>query len=256
MPQNKKQAPPLDKAAGLLLTLTALSGEFPTALVSRLPGGEAYKAKVIKRLKKDGFLRTYYADKLRGLRLTAAAKRCLLDEWPEQFRPYLSDCIETNMPKSELTRRLRLHRMAEVLVTMHNAGVGAFPWQKHDVFSPTPPNDWISWPMYYSSREVKEIGRQQDKISGSRCTGILLAENDVLAVYNTGASEMKWEYNYESHLHIFLKFDVRHQILPGQYVDAKVSAVIFGSNMDQMSVLMGVSGDKRHKYFAIIPLTR
>ena len=41
MPQNKKQAPPLDTAAGLLLTLTALSGEFPAALVSRLPGGEA-----------------------------------------------------------------------------------------------------------------------------------------------------------------------------------------------------------------------
>ena len=181
MPQNKKQAPPLDTAAGLLLTLTALSGEFPVSLVSRL----------------------------------------------------------------------RLHRMAEVLVTMHNAGVGAFPWQKHDVFSPTPPNDWISWPIYYSSREVKEIGRQQDKISGSRSTGILLTENDVFAVYNTGISEMKWEYNYESHLHVFLKFDVRHQILPGQYVDAEVSAVIFGANMDQMPVLMGVGGDKRHKYFVL-----
>ncbi|MCX4374465.1 MAG: hypothetical protein OSJ58_22105, partial [Dysosmobacter sp.] len=69
MPQNKKQAPPLDTAAGLLLTLTALSGEFPTALVSRLPGGEAYKMKVVKRLKKDKLLHTYYADGLRGFRL-------------------------------------------------------------------------------------------------------------------------------------------------------------------------------------------
>lgn len=252
MSQNKKQAPPLDTAAGLLLTLTALSGEFPISLVSRLPGGEAYKAKVIKRLKKDGFLRTYYADKLRGLRLTTAAKRCLLDEWPEQFCPYLSGCTETNMPKSELTRRLRLHRMAEVLVTMYNAGVGALPWQKHDIFNSTPHNDvQIDWPMYYSSREVKEIGRQRDKISGSRCTGILLTESDVFTVYNTGASEMKWEYSYESHLHVFLKFDLRHQILPNQYADTEVSAVIFGANMDQMSVLMGISGDKRHKYFVL-----
>ena len=85
MPQNKKQAPPLDTAAGLLLTLTALSGEFPAALVSRLPGGEAYKIKVVKRLKKDKLLHTYYADGLRGFRLTNAAKKLLLDSWPELF---------------------------------------------------------------------------------------------------------------------------------------------------------------------------
>ena len=63
------------------------------------------------------------------------------------------------MLKSEQLRRLRLHRMAEVLVAMYNAGVGVFSWQKHAVFNPTPPDDIrIEWPMYYSSREVKEIG--------------------------------------------------------------------------------------------------
>lgn len=69
MPQEERKAPPLDTAAGLLLTLTAMSGEFPTALISRLPGGDAYKMKVVKRLKKDKLLHTYYADGLRGLRL-------------------------------------------------------------------------------------------------------------------------------------------------------------------------------------------
>jgi len=62
---------------------------------------------------------------------------------------------------------------------------------------------------------------------------------------------MKWEYNYETHLHVFLKFDLRHQILSDQYANAEVSAVIFGTNMDQMPVLMGVGGDKRHKYFVL-----
>lgn len=76
MPQEERKAPPLDTAAGVLLTLTALSGGFPTALVSHLPGGDAYKMKVVKRLKKDKLLHIYYADGLREFRLTNAAKNC------------------------------------------------------------------------------------------------------------------------------------------------------------------------------------
>lgn len=252
MPQNKKQAPPLDTAAGLLLTLTALSGEFPAALVSRLPGGEAYKIKVVKRLKKDKLLHTYYADGLRGFRLTNAAKKLLLDSWSELFSPYLTGRAETNMLKSEQLRRLRLHRMAEVLVAMYNAGVGVFSWKKHAVFNPTPPDDIrIEWPMYYSSREVKEIGPQRDKIRGSRATGVLLTENNVFSVYNAGGSEIKWAREAELRLRAFLQYDLCLQRLSEQYGSARQSAIIFGNDMKLMPVLMGVGGDQRHKYFVV-----
>lgn len=253
MSQKERQAPPLDTAAGLLLTMTALSGEFPTALVSRLPGGDAYKMKVIKRLKKDRLLRTYYADGLRGFRLTAAAKKLLLEGWPDLFAPYLTGRTETNTLKSEPLRRLRLHRMAGVLVTMYNASVSVFPWQKPVVFGSVPPPDdtWIEQPAYYSSREVKEIGPQRDKIRGSRATGVLLTEDDVLAVYNTGASEMKWEHNAETRLKVLLKIDLCMHRLPHQYIDTEPSALIFGADMRQMLLMMGVGGDQRHKYFAV-----
>jgi hypothetical protein len=252
MPQNKKQAPPLDTAAGLLLTLTALSGEFPAALVSRLPGGEAYKMKVVKRLKKDKLLHTYYADGLRGFRLTNAAKKLLLDSWSELFSPYLTGRAETNMLKSEQLRRLRLHRMAEVLVAMYNAGVGVFSWQKHAVFDPTPPDDIrIEWPMYYSSREVKEIGPQRDKIRGSRATGVLLTENNVFVVYNAGRSEIKWAREAELRLRAFLQYDLCLQRLSEQYGSAGQSAIIFGNDMKLMPMLMGVDSDQRHKYLVV-----
>lgn len=61
----------MDTLPGLLLTLTALTGEFPTDLVQRLPGSASYKEAVVKRLKRERLLRTYYHDGLRGLRLTA-----------------------------------------------------------------------------------------------------------------------------------------------------------------------------------------
>ena len=252
MTTDSPQIPHKDTLAGLLLTLTALSGEFPTALVSRLPGGEAYKMKVVKRLKKDKLLHTYYADGLRGFRLANAAKKLLLDSWPELFGPYLTGRTETNMLKSKQLRRLRLHRMAEVLVAMYNADAGVFPWQKHAVFDPVPPDDIrIEWPMYYSSREVKEIGPQRDKIRGSRATGVLLTENDVFAVYNAGESEIKWAHEAELRLRGFLQFDLCMRWLPGQYGSARQSAIIFENDMKLMPVLMGVGGDQRHKYFVV-----
>ena len=57
--------------AYLLLVLTAISGEYPSSLVARLPGGSSYKENVVKQLKREKLLRTFYRDGLRGLRLTA-----------------------------------------------------------------------------------------------------------------------------------------------------------------------------------------
>ena len=94
-------------------------------------------------------LHTYYADGLRGFRLTNVAKKLLLDSWPELFAPYQTGRTEANMLKSEQLRCLRLHRMAKVLVAMYIASVGVFPWQKHTVFDPPPPDDIrIGWPVY------------------------------------------------------------------------------------------------------------
>ena len=103
------------------------------------------------------------------------------------------------MLKSEVTRRLRLHRLAEVLVTMLNAGVSVFPWEKPTIFSPVPPTSAlnIEWPSYYSSKEVKELGVQAVKIRGSRSTGVLLMNGVVFVIYNSGPFVMKWEYKAE-----------------------------------------------------------
>ena len=87
-------------------------------------------------LKKSGLLRTYYRDKLRGYRLGVRAKNRLLDNWPERFAPYLTGDTDTNRLKSEIGRRLRLHRLAETYVTMDNAGVGLFQDEKPKVFAP------------------------------------------------------------------------------------------------------------------------
>ena len=253
MAAGRKQMPSEDSLANLLLTLTALSGEFPTPQVSRLPSTGVYQEKILKSLKGDKLLRTYYRDSLRGLRLTAFGKKLLLDNCPDRFSSYLTGNTETNMLKSEVPRRLRLHRMAEVLVSMLNAGIAVFPWEKPPLFSPTPPAaaPRIERPAYYSSREVKELGAQAVKIRGSRSTGVLLAGSRIFTVYNTGPGQMKWEDKAELRLKALLEMELCQTRLPAQFKRTKQSAIVFASNMEQMAPMMGVGMDKRHGCFVL-----
>lgn len=252
MAAGSKQIPPEDTLASLLLTLTALSGEFPTAQISRLPSTGAYQEKILKSLKGEKLLRTYYRDGLRALRLTTAAKKLLVDKWPDRFLPYLSGSTETNVLKSEVPRRLRLHRMAEVLVTMLNANVTVFPWEKPAIFSPTPlaAAPYINRPAYYSSREVKGLGAQAVKIRGSRSTGLLLTDGVIFTIYNTGTFAMKWEYKAEMRLKAMLQTELCQCRLPGQYQNAALNAIVFGRDMEQMLPLMNDGGGQRD-YFVL-----
>ena len=250
---NGRELPGLDTFPGLLLTLTALSGELPTAEVYRLPATVTYKEYAVKQLKRDNLLRTFYRNGVRGLRLTAAAKRLLRASWPDLFMPYLSGSIETNQLKSEVTRRLRLHRMAEVLVTMLNANVSMLPWEKPALFGSVPPDDMqvIERPTYYNSREIKELGALAVKIRGSRSTGVLLTDSDIFVVYNTGSGQIKWEHKAEIRLKALLEMELCQTRLPVQFMNATKAAVVFAADMSQMAPMMGVGEDKRHNYFVL-----
>ena len=242
--------PAPDTLGYLLLALTAVSGEYPSALVARLPGGASYKENVVKRLKQKKLLRTFYRDGLRGLRLTALAKSLLIQDQPETFRPYLSGCTETNALKSEIPRRLRLHRLAEVLTAMFNAGVLVFGWEKSPVFTDTPDLP-IPLPAYYSSRELKELGPIAVKVRGSRAAGLLLADNGIFAVYNTGPSLMKWEYQAEMRLKALLQMELCNRRLAELYRNAPIEGLVFGASMECLPGLMCNTPELRHNYFVL-----
>lgn len=227
MPRKPRQLPAQNTLPYLLLTLTALCGEYPIRQISHLPGGSAYLESVVTALRRDGLLRTFSKDGLRGLRLTSSAKRLLLADAPEWFSAYLTGSSEPNKLKSEIPRRLRLHRMAEILTIMHNADIPAFPWEKAP-FSAASQSAAI--PAYYTSREVKEIGPQGTKIKSSRATGILLTDGGIFLTYNTAKTQMKWEYKAELRFKALLQTE-------GVMPDAEISGIVFGSTMEQLSIL-------------------
>lgn len=250
MSKSKEKVYSLDSLSALLLTLIALSGEFPTDQIVRLPSTGAYKEKVIKSLKNGGLIRTYYRDGLRGLRLTASAKKQLATDWPDRFSPLFTGDTMTNAPKYTVPHRLRLHRMAEVLVMMLNAGVSTFPWQKPIIFTTTPLYEapYIERPAYFSSREVKSLGASATKIRNSRAVGVLLTDGCIFSVYNTGPGLMKWEYQAEMRLKALLQIELRQNRLPVQFGDAELSAILFGADMGQVPVLLDADNKSRDHF--------
>lgn len=161
-----------------ILSLIAVCGELPADQISRLPGGERYKLNMIQQLKKRKQIKTFYKDGLRGYRLLLPTKEMLLEKNPDRFTFFLTGVNETNHIRSEITRRLRLHRLAETTVTMLNGGVEVYRDSKPDVFTPSYTPTEITSPSFYNSREIKELGIDTIKINGARAMGVLLTETD------------------------------------------------------------------------------
>ncbi len=235
-----------------LLELVALSGELPTNQLTRLFGGESYKLNVAKALKSQKLLRTYYKDGLRGFRVTAKAKKYLLANNPKRFSFPLVTSAETSHIKSEITRRLRLHRIAETTLTMFNADIRIYPDEKPYIFSPK----WekgvslpVKAPAFYNSREIKEIGTAFVKIKGARSVGILFTPADVFVIYNIGDSLMKWDYKSEMRTKALVKTVICRERLPQQYPPEAVNGIVFGNDMTLCYDIL--SGETGKQYFIL-----
>lgn len=227
---NPTQLPAEGTLALLVLQIIAVSGEFPPAFSGHFPGGSSYIGSVIGKLKKDGLLRSYTKNGLRGLRLTASAKRLLLQKYPFDLAPYLTGTSETNSLKSEPERRLRLHRMAEALQILHNAQIPSLPWEKPSM------QDWLSnptlFPVYYSSREFKSLGSLCTKIRNSRMTGVLFTEQAIFPVYNMASTFPRWAYNAEIRLKAVLQTEFCRN---AQFA---ISGIVFGSSSMQIPAIL------------------
>lgn len=235
-----------------LLALTAISGEFPANQLKRLSGSDYYKESVITSLKKDGLLRTYYRDKLRGYRLGAKAKSALLLEHPGRFAFYLTGDTDTNRLKSEANRRLRLHRIAQAYVTMENAGVTIFRDEKPNIFAPEGSQvNKIGASVFYNSREIKELGIDFTKIRSSRSVGVLLTPAGIFVTYNCGSSLMKWKYKSELRMKTLMWTVLCQQRLSAQFRPEHVSGLVLGDGMEPVYQMLTSNGGKKHDYFML-----
>lgn len=243
--------------------MTALSGEFPADQLSRLIPSQAYAEKVITQLKAEKLIRIHYRDKLRGYRLTKKSKEMLLQDNPARFVFYLTGNTETNQIRSEPTRRMRLHQKSESYITLYHAGIPLYPDAKPALFSecPVPTVNTKNFPLFYSSREIKQLGPDTTKIRNSRSIGILLTERYVYVLYNTGCALLKWEYRTEIRVNAFLQYYLKEN---PYHRPPEVRGIMLGRNMDTALRLMTSTGgykktqfmlDTTYEHFHYVPNT-
>lgn len=179
-----------------ILGQIGIAGELPSKAVRRVSGSEGYKRKCIMEARQRNLIRYFRKDGLSGLRLTAEGKKLLLESSPERFDFFLKDGSKVSVNQQ---KRTRLHRMAEAYVLMNSAGVEIYRDRKPPLFSGGE-GAAIRFPAYYSSREVKELGQESVKIKNSRFVGVLVTPDQLFAVYNAGAGQMKWYGQAEERL--------------------------------------------------------
>ena len=247
-------------AAYRLLSLTALSGECSPDILSRLGIGPSYGEKLVTKLKDEGLLKTHYKDRLRGYRLACGGKKLLLAQNPERFSFYLSGNTETNHPRSGYPRRLRLQQASHIYAMLLNAGITFFRDEKPLIFREEPQageSVRMPLPIFYHSREVKELGTEAVKIGNSRAMGILLAPGCIYALFHTGTAPIKWEYQTELRVKTFLSHHVSRGILsrgsiePCYHPDTPIRLLFIGSGMDTALKLMESTGGFQKSYFCL-----
>lgn len=247
-------------AAYRLLSLTALSGECSPDILSRLGIGPSYGEKLVTKLKDEGLLKTHYKDRLRGYRLACGGKKLLLAQNPERFSFYLSGNTETNHPRSGYPRRLRLQQASHIYAMLLNAGITFFRDEKPLIFREEPQageSVRMPLPIFYHSREVKELGTEAVKIGNSRIMGILFAPGCIYALFHTGTAPIKWEYQTELRVKTFLSHHISSGILsrgsiePCYHPDTPIRLLFIGSGMDTALKLMESTGGFQKSYFCL-----
>ena len=230
-----------------LLQLIAILGELPSHQLSRLPGGERYKERLLTDLKKQKLIRTYYRDEMRGHRLTAKAKVLLLDGNPSRFSSCLAKYADTNHVQSEPLRRERLWRIAEATVTMKNADISVFPDEHPRAFLRVWDGaDEIETASFYPSREVTAYGNEFVRAKGARFIGVLLTDTRAYIAYNLGDSLMKWAYKSEMRTKAQVSDILCRERFPDQYTPDDVRGMIFANKMELAYEILSNSGNKQY----------
>ena len=175
-----------------LLTITALSGEFPYSCFGRLNFDENYARRLRSMLYKDGSIRSQWKDGLKGLVLTFEYLTAAKEKKTTRYK-----YVEVKS-RQETSRRYRKHLFALTYCSLINADIEFLPDKKPFVFSrsrqsqsynaprPLIKNSLLTdEPIFYSSREIKyELEDYVQQIRNSAMMGLILTRTDCYLLYN------------------------------------------------------------------------
>lgn len=225
-----------------LLLMIAVCGELPSKLTGQVVGSDSYAAALITKLKQEGLIAVRSGEGYRGYVLKAKGRRYVLETYGPDAAFFLRGAAGRGHVKSEVHKRVRLHRMSEVWVFFWKAGVCIFQSQKPALGSGSGENG-VEAAAYYGSLEFKA---DFEAIKGSRACGVLLSGNSAYVVYNTMEQRMKWAKKMERSMRTWTE---KLLLKKGSLYTA--DALIFGGNPVFLCELLESDGGIRKNLFQV-----
>lgn len=117
---------------------------------------------------------------------------------------------------------------------MRNAGVSIFRDETPALYDRSTMTDrFDSYPAFYSSREIKEIGAAFDKVKSTRAVGVLLTVEEIFVAYNFGNSIVrKWAYKTEMKVKAVVENEFTLKRFYNQYSRVNIKGLVFGNSME------------------------
>lgn len=226
----------------VLMRMIAVSGELPADMVGMVVGSESYAATVITRLKQEGYIAMRNKSGYKGYVLRMKGKRYMLQTYEADVGYFMQGAIETNHVKSEVEKRVRLHRMSKAWVFFEKMGISVFRSEKTS-FEKRIGNREGETAVYYGSLEFKS---GVDSIKGSRACGVLLTGESVYIVYHTLQQRMKWAKKMERSMRSWIE----KQRMRSGYI-CTADAVIIGDTVEFVVELLESDGGTRKNLYQV-----
>lgn len=199
--QSLTQSPKIEQ----LLTLTAISGEFPYDTFERLNIREVYAKSLRQRLKKDGIIQPIIENGLKGIRLTQKGLNRLQKENYGRYR-YVS-----GKSRTDINRRIRNQLYAKTYCSLLNAGIEFLCDRKPYIYNVSRNQscevaprflidaDILDYePKFYASTEIKyELEDRVQQIRNSAMMGLILSYDETYVLYNADNNRTQFSYATE-----------------------------------------------------------
>ncbi len=206
-----------------LLELIGLVGELPLDSLKNVRRNSDYIKKIVRRLKKEERIVVYTKDKIKALRLSKGSIKKLMEINSNRFERLDKESIF----RSDLQKRLRIHRTAEVSLLMLNSGVNVYKNDKPIILKKIDSIENIVGKNFYNSTELKRVLSDRfTTISSSRFIGILPTQNELCILYNCDDKLMRWAKSSEDKAYTFFEY-----FIGNRYKD-RVTRLMIGRTME------------------------
>lgn len=240
-----------------LLFYVGYCGEFPVYLANRIDGHWDWNRHVVYRALEKGYVTMYrgkYRQRiLKSLRLTDAGLDYLGTRDELSGRRVLAKMDENALSHAGLEKMSRAHSLAVGFVMSVNAGAVVFPEQKPSLMLKTyNPHPGIEPDIsyYYSPQEIRNAIRELDWKTSPKTTrliGVIIHDERLFCLYNTGYSRMYWMKNEEENTVASI-----HSLLSARGFRTEItSQAVIGNNMRVAKRIARLGINKPSRYFVI-----